>query len=224
MKRWTSFICGAGVTAGLLFVGCQVVDEPLAVDNLPRTRVVAPSEPVVVADPTDPALENRFLEPEQTAGGAVDRALLWSEKYQKLSETTEQLRQENTRLAEENRTLQQKLTALQMELDRTKAELADANRFLQDMHGELTRWKADVLGFRDEMRSAQVSQLRALSKILQILGAEPLADPSGGPTATAAATSPTLSGPAAGPGPSGTTMTTRPATAPVPGGAATVGP
>lgn len=174
MKACIQVIAGGLFVAGLLFAGCQVVDEPLTLDNLPRARVTASREPVVVADPTDPTLENRFLEPEQNPGGAVDSALLWSQKYQQLSETTERLREENRRLTEENRTLAQTLATTQLELDRTKGELADANQFLQDMHGELTRWKTDVLGFRDEMRSSQVSQLQALGKILQILGAEPI--------------------------------------------------
>mgnify|MGYP000007182002 CR=1 FL=1 len=182
MKTYIQDMAGGLFIVGLLVGGCMVVEEPLAIDNLPRARVTAPAEPVLVADPTDPTLARRFAEPDQNPGGAVDSALLWSQKYQELSETTERLRQENTRLAEENRTVQQKLAAVQLELDRTKAELADANRFLQDMHGELTRWKSDVLGFREEMRTAQLSQVQALSKILQILGAEPMA---GAPTSVA---------------------------------------
>ena len=42
-----------------------------------------------------------------------------------------------------------------------------------EMHVELNQWKADVLGFRDEMRKAEAAQLQALGKILRILGAEP---------------------------------------------------
>ncbi|HNT55546.1 MAG TPA: hypothetical protein PKG95_12575 [Anaerolineaceae bacterium] len=183
MKTYTQGMAGGLLVVGLLVGGCMVVEEPLAIDNLPRARVTAPAEPVLVADPTDPTLARRFTEPDEKPG-AVDSALLWSQKYQELSETTERLRQENTRLAEENRTLQQKLATAQLELERTQGELADANRFLQDMHGELTRWKADVLGFREEMRTAQVSQVQALSKILQILGAEPMA---GAPTSVASA-------------------------------------
>jgi hypothetical protein len=37
---------------------------------------------------------------------------------------------------------------------------------------ELNNWKADVIGFRQEMRSAEKAQLEALLKILQILGGE----------------------------------------------------
>jgi hypothetical protein len=57
-------------------------------------------------------------------------------------------------------------------MKQTKKELNEANNFLQEMQLELNQWKGDVLGFRDEMRRAQKSQLDALSRILRILGAE----------------------------------------------------
>ena len=40
------------------------------------------------------------------------------------------------------------------------------------MRIELNNWKTDVLGFREEMRDAEIEQLRALLKILEILGGE----------------------------------------------------
>ena len=40
------------------------------------------------------------------------------------------------------------------------------------MNLQLNKWKGDVLGFRDEMRKAQATQLGALKQIMQILGAE----------------------------------------------------
>jgi len=62
---------------------------------------------------------------------------------------------------------------LKAQLSQTQKELEEANEFLQKMHVELNQWKADVLGFRDEMRKAEAAQLQALGKILRILGAEP---------------------------------------------------
>ena len=174
MKKTSKTILVSILVVAAALVGCQVVDEPISIDNLPKTRVSTQAMPVAVADQTDPTLENRFLEPEQTNASAVDSALMWSQKYDELLKKNEQLMEKNHTLFIENTDLQQKLTKLQGDLEATQAELADANTFLQEMHGELTKWKADVLGFRDEMRNGQTSQLQALSKILQILGAEPV--------------------------------------------------
>ncbi|MBN1125647.1 MAG: hypothetical protein JXA82_11610 [Sedimentisphaerales bacterium] len=160
--------------AALLFGGCRMVDEPIVVDNMMGTRVSVPAEPVVVVDQTDPTLENRFIETEQTNHSAVDSALMWSQKYDELLRKNEGLMEKNRQLFLENSDLQQKQVKLQADLDKTRMELEDANSFLQEMHAELTKWKTDVLGFRNEMRDAQTAQLQALGKVLQILGAEPL--------------------------------------------------
>ena len=60
-------------------------------------------------------------------------------------------------------------------------ELDEANAFLQQMHLELSEWKTDVLGFRDEIRKSQKAQLEALGKILSVLGAEPVTIPDAAP-------------------------------------------
>ena len=82
----------------------------------------------------------------------------------------------NSALVEENVATKHQLSQLQVEYEQTKKELDEANTFLQEMHLELTRWKSDVLGFRNEIRKAQTTQLNALSRILRILGAE-MVDP-----------------------------------------------
>jgi chromosome segregation ATPase len=97
---------------------------------------------------------------------------MWSQRYEDLLANTEKLRETKNTLSVENTDLTYKLTETKAELDRTKAELAEANNFLHEMQMELTKWKSDVLGFRDEMRSAQAAQLEALQRVLRILGAE----------------------------------------------------
>jgi len=176
-----------GVILAIVATGCQIVDEPIEIDNLPSVRVKTMDEPVLVADQTDPAIGNRFTSPGEEPAGAVEDALAWSKKYEELLAKNETITESNHALLTENSNLKQKLEKLQTELDSTRAELEDANRFLQELHQELTRWKMDVLGFREEMRSAQAAQLQALAKILQILGAEPMPPPvpttaSGSPT------------------------------------------
>ncbi len=41
-----------------------------------------------------------------------------------------------------------------------------------EMRIELNNWRTDILGFRDEMRDADTTQLQALLRILKILGGE----------------------------------------------------
>ena len=84
----------------------------------------------------------------------------------------EQVQKKNLDLTEENRTLSNQLTEAQTQLEQAKKELAEANTLLVDMQKELTNWKSDVLGFRDEMRKAQKAQIDALTHIITLLGGE----------------------------------------------------
>jgi chromosome segregation ATPase len=142
-------------------LGCRIVDQPIS----PQTYQPAPA---VTAE----TMENRFSDTKKTDSNAIESALMWSDKYEELSAKTETLRDENSKLTIERTNLKHDIQKLQDQLDRTKAELGDANEFLQEMNLQLTKWKGDVLGFRDEMRKAQATQLGALKQIMQILGAE----------------------------------------------------
>ena len=105
--------------------------------------------------------------------GAIESALMWSEKYDQLSIETNTLREKNLTIMTENGDLKENLAKLNNQLTQTRTELDEASTFLQEMHVELTKWKGDVLGFRDEIRSSQATQLQALSRVLKLLGAEP---------------------------------------------------
>jgi regulator of replication initiation timing len=161
----TTTVCGIFAAGLMVLAGCQLMEPPLP----------AAQEPVKVAPAAAPAgsaaLERRFTD-GPSASDAVQSALLWSEKYQQLSETTNQIREKNMQLFEENTQLKKEVESLQGRLAKTQKELDEASEFLQKMHVELNQWKADVLGFREELRKAQASQLQALGKILRILGAE----------------------------------------------------
>jgi hypothetical protein len=61
---------------------------------------------------------------------------------------------------------------LQKQLQQTQKELNEANEIMISMRAELNKWKQDVLGFRDEMRSAEKAQLEALLKIMKVLGGD----------------------------------------------------
>jgi len=158
-----------------LFCGCQFIDEPIEVLRMPRMGVG--SGTVVAADDAARVMERRFGGTEsQAADDAAESALAMSQKYQELSLETEKLRQENVSVKLDNDSLTRQIAGLEGQLETARTELSEANEFMQQMHVELGKWKSDVLGYRDEMRSAQVAELEALKKILKILGAE-LAEP-----------------------------------------------
>jgi len=115
-----------------------------------------------------------------------------------------------------------------VELKQARKELDEANAMLREMQTELAKWKADVLGYRDEMRTAQTAQIDALRRILRLLGAEEIPpaaaakppEPAATPAAPAPAAAPT-SRPAA-PATPATAPATRPA-GPAAPAAATIG-
>jgi len=158
------------VGSSICLIGCKFMDEPIKVDNMPSARVTVGSEQALVADQGDPALKKRFA--DGTTAGATDSALAWSQKYEELLKQQQQQTEKNQAVVTENSDLKQTLDKLQGEMAKTKKELDEANVFLQDMHRELTQWKADVLGYREEMRQAQSAQMEALIRILKVLGAE----------------------------------------------------
>lgn len=166
--RVTKIIIMLFIPAIMLLAGCKLIEEPIAIAVSPQPQTV------LVADHSDESIERRFTDPEDEATDVVRSALMWSQKYEELSAKAEKLREQNNARFLENTDLKRKLSELQAKLDRTKTELGEANAFLQEMQLELTKWKADVLGFRDEIRNAQAAQLQALTKVLRILGAEPV--------------------------------------------------
>ena len=147
----------------VLCAGCQIIDEPVQYPQY--AGAVQPAGQTVPVD-------NRFVDNTESSSDSVESVLAWSEKYEKLLATTENLTEKNNTLSTENNDLKQKVSDLTAELDKTKAELKEAGSFIQQMHVELGKWKTDVLGFREEMRSAQAAELVALKKILRLLGAE----------------------------------------------------
>ena len=151
-----------------MLTGCRLVDEPIGIEVTRRRQPQIAPAPAVA----DESIERRFTETETESTDAVQSALMWSQRYEDLLANTEKLREAKNSLSVKNTDLTYKLTETQAELDRTKAELAEANNFLHEMQMELTKWKSDVLGFRDEMRNAQAAQLEALQRVLRILGAE----------------------------------------------------
>ena len=118
----------------------------------------------------DTSAANRFTDSGSEQTTVVESAIEISQKYAELSEEAVLLKQKNQLLAEENNILNQKVKELQQLLGQTQKELTEANDLLIDMRVELNNWKTNVLGFRDEIRQADSEQLKALIKIIEILG------------------------------------------------------
>jgi outer membrane murein-binding lipoprotein Lpp len=146
----------------LLFAGCSQIGESAKVIFNPDAATQQQST----------ASPKRFQESDPQKKTVVNSAIELSEKYAALSEEKIVLHQKNLELTTENKQLEQKVTALEPQLKQAKKELAEANDLLIEMRIELNNWKTNIIGFRDEIRDADKTQLEALLKILKVLGGE----------------------------------------------------
>lgn len=147
-----------------------IISAALSINGCSIFTSKTPAEPVTAPPQTQ---SEKFIQPDIKGPTAVESAIIWSDKYTKLSEQMEQLQKKNMDLTQENHDLANQLNNKQVQLEQAKKELTEANALLVDMQKELTNWKTDVLGFRDEMRKAQRAQIEALTHIVVLLGGEP---------------------------------------------------
>jgi chromosome segregation ATPase len=144
--------------------GCALPEEPV--------QVILPAKYVGEQPQKATSPENRFREPTTEERTAVKSAVELSGKYAALTQEAAALANTKVKLTEENTRLRGKIAALQLELEQTQKELTEANNLLREMLAELNNWKSNVLGFQQEMREADKTQLEALLKILKLLGGE----------------------------------------------------
>ncbi len=178
MSRTTSITCIAVWLIGCGLAGCDfrpAVEESYpAADSTGRQESYQDiqaeylSEMATQDDPTEPP-----------APSAVDNALKWAEKYAEVTEEMTGLERENDDLREENLGLRDRMIRMEADFGQAQKELADANDMLLQLQGELSKWKNNVLGYRQETREAQKAQMEALVKILTLLGGEVPAEASG---------------------------------------------
>lgn len=154
-----------------MLAGCYWTGEKI----IPFTPAPTVTEPAGTVRQDQASLEQRFSDSEKIEASQL--ATLWSQRYEELSKQCEQVRKDYAALTEQHNLLQQDAAKTKMELEQTRKDLERSNALLQEAHVELSKWKSDVLGFREEIRQAQTAQLLALSKILRILGAEPIVPP-----------------------------------------------
>ncbi len=123
--------------------------------------------------------DNLRFQPGGSQGpSAVESAIELSDKYARLSEEASTLKQQNQELSIENKQLKENQVSCRSKLEQAEKELGEANDLLLEMRLELNNWKDNVLGFRDEMRDAEKTQLEALYKILKLLGGEEITEES----------------------------------------------
>lgn len=145
-----------------LLQGCSTNQNPEEANNYQDLSQLLQGDAVV----------NRFQEPGTQNTTVLESAIELSEKYARLSDEASLMRQQNQDLITQNSQLKEQFVSIKAQLQQTQKELKEANDILIEMRVELNNWKADVLGFRNEMRNAETAQLEALLKILQVLGGE----------------------------------------------------
>jgi chromosome segregation ATPase len=147
----------------LMFFGMGCTEQQVR----PGNRVNSPS----LQEATDPVAK-RFQEGTSHSQTVVQSAVELSEKYSALSEEAANLRQARHELEDENAELKRRIEDLENKLSQCNEELDDANALLMDVLTELNEWKSQILGYRQEMRDSAKAQLRALIKILELMGAD----------------------------------------------------
>ncbi len=142
----------------------------------PVESLFAPNQPARNVAKAD--MPGRFQNQTVVApsASAIESAMELSAKYTKLVEETAVLKADNLKLTEEIRQLKDEFGPCQNNLTQAQKELAEANDLLIEMRVEMNNWKTNILGFRDEMRSAENAQLDALVKILEVLGGQAKAE------------------------------------------------
>ena len=149
----------------LAIAGC---DSALRPQRSAEVRASAPED----ADAS--YLVDTTVRGDENTGGpsAVQSALAWSDKYAQAAEKLVRLQQANQALEGKNRQLLAQIAKSQIDTETSRKELNEANAMLIELRGELTKWKSNVLGFRQEIQTAQQAQLEALQKVLRLLGGE----------------------------------------------------
>ena len=145
-----------------LLAGCSSSQQPadLAVEPVPFERQ------------QNDAIAKRFQEPDPEGPTVVESAMKLSGEYARLTQEAAELRRQNEDFIAKNRQLSDQTASLDAQLKQAQQELAEANSLLIEMRVELNDWKADILGFRNEMRNAETAQLETLLRILKVLGGQ----------------------------------------------------
>lgn len=149
----------------LTMLGCSALKNPV--------QITLPSISVAHDKPAQSdGIQKRFKEPTEQSQTAIESAIELAKKNAEFAEQAVRLRRQNRELITETARLKSHIVVIEPKLEQAQKELTEANDLLVEMRIELNNWKADILGFRNEIRQAEKSQLQALIKILKMLGGE----------------------------------------------------
>jgi hypothetical protein len=137
-----------------------------------RTPPPAPPPPTTIKSADEDVFYQKAKPVDPPLPTAVETTLALQDKYTRSLEDLQRERDRTRDLTEEKRKLDDAVNKTQADLAKAQLELSDANALLMQMRQELEKWKTDVMGFRDEMRQASQTQLDALAKVMNLLGAE----------------------------------------------------
>ncbi len=167
MKNVTKKVALSLVAALVLgAAGCQW--RPMQMTRASDDKPAPAGEPAAPAVPAPaPAVSKAPEGPTP-----VEQALELSQKLKQSFDDLAAARKENKDLVERNAKLTTQTAQATMELNQARKELDEANAMLREMQTELAKWKTDIMGYRDEMRAAQMAQLEALRRVLKLLGAD----------------------------------------------------
>jgi hypothetical protein len=221
MKKLTWSVVAALVLGG---AGCEW--KPMQLTRVSDDKSRTAGEPAAPAAPAPtPAPAPAPTAPKAPEGPEgptpVEQALELSQKLKQATDDLDRARKENRDLIDRNAPLTMQAAQATVELKQARKELDEANAMLREMQTELAKWKADVLGYRDEMRTAQTAQIEALRRVLRLLGAEEIPPAAAAkppePIATPAAPAPAAT-PASRPATPATAPATQPAAPAAPAG------
>ena len=151
---------------------------PVGVEaEAPAPQVAAIPEPFPTVEAPTLAGEAPDETSRKVKRTAVEEAIHWSRLYAEALQKVSERDAEIARLRSLNAEKVAEIEAVRNQLKQAEKELLDANTLLIEMDGNLDNWRKDVLGFREEMRRADVAQIEALEKVLSLLGAESLEPP-----------------------------------------------
>ena len=165
MKTHIKIIMLSSLVLLILVCGCSANGQS-------PIKIFLPAETLKEEPQANNVNPKRFEQEEQSQAAAIESAMEISKKYAELSAEAAELKQQSKFLDEQNNQLRTTVKSTEVELEETQKELNEANDLIMEMRIEMNNWKADVLGFRDEMRQADIAQLQTLQRILETLGGE----------------------------------------------------
>jgi len=151
----------------VVLCGCNVnVPQEIVPDTFksPTQKTKAP----------DPVVDSNVKRFSKKVGdnASYDDVRVWSERFNELKKQNKQLKTRNDELTADNKRLMARFNVMKDNLGTAEKELKEANLMLIETTKDLEGWKANVLSFREEQNYVHKEQLKALIKILKLLGAE----------------------------------------------------